>query len=94
MLPELNQAGSGKKRRSQTVYKKKPKNEANIHLLSGQLCIIFKMATIGGDSTKQITSEVDLFGSIMQQNVIENEFIREYASLATIQPGMAIEFTV
>ena len=24
-LPELNQAGSGKKRRSQTVYKKKPK---------------------------------------------------------------------
>lgn len=25
MLPELNQAGSGKKRRSQTVYKKKPK---------------------------------------------------------------------
>ena len=25
MLPELNQAGSGKKRRSQAVYKKKPK---------------------------------------------------------------------
>ena len=25
MLPELNQAGSGKKRHSQTVYKKKPK---------------------------------------------------------------------
>ena len=25
MLPELNQAGSGKKWRSQTVYKKKPK---------------------------------------------------------------------
>ena len=25
MLPELNQAGSGEKRRSQTVYKKKPK---------------------------------------------------------------------
>ena len=25
MLPELNQAGSSKKRRSQTVYKKKPK---------------------------------------------------------------------
>ena len=25
MLPELNQAGSGKKRRSQTVYKKTPK---------------------------------------------------------------------
>ena len=52
------------------------------------------MATIGGDVTEQITSEVDLFGSIMQKNVIENEFNREYAPLATIQPGMAIEFTV
>ena len=30
----------------------------------------------------------------MQQNVIENKFNREYAPLATIQPGMAIEFTV
>ena len=52
------------------------------------------MATIGGDVTEQITSEVDLFELIMQQNVIENEFNREYALLATIQPGMAIEFTV
>ena len=52
------------------------------------------MAIIGGDVTDQITSEVDLFGSIMQQKVIENEFNREYSSLATIQPGMAIEFTV
>ena len=52
------------------------------------------MATIGGDVTEQITSEVDLFGSIMQQNVIENEFKREYAPLATIQLGMAIKFTV
>ena len=52
------------------------------------------MATIGGDVTEQITSEVDLFGSIMQKNVIKNEFNREYALLATIQPGMAIEFTV
>ena len=52
------------------------------------------MATIGGDVTEQITSEVDLFGSIMQQNVIENEFNRDYVPLATIQPGMAIEFTV
>ena len=52
------------------------------------------MATIRGDVTEQITSEVDLFGSIMQQNVIENEFNREYAPLATIQLGMAIEFTV
>ena len=52
------------------------------------------MAIIGGDVTEQITSEVDLFWSIMQQNVIENEFNREYAQLATIQPGMVIEFTV
>ena len=52
------------------------------------------MATIGGDVTKQITSEVDLFRSIMQQNVIENEFNLEYAPLATIKPGMLIEFTV
>ena len=52
------------------------------------------MATIGGDVTEQITSEVDIFGSIMQQNVIENDFNREYALLATIQPGIAIEFTV
>ena len=48
------------------------------------------MATIERDLTEQITSEVDLFGSIMQQNVIENDFNREYAPLATIQPGMAI----
>ena len=30
----------------------------------------------------------------MQQSVIENELNREYAPLATIQPGLAIEFTV
>ena len=52
------------------------------------------MAIIGNDVTKQIISEVDLFWSIMQQNVIENEFNSEYASLATIQSGMAIEFMV
>ena len=44
--------------------------------------------------TEQITSEVDQFGSLMQQNVIENEFNREYAPLATIQQVVAIEFTV
>ena len=52
------------------------------------------MATIESDVTEQITSEVDLFGSMMQQNVIEKEFNREYAPLATIQQGVAIEFTV
>ena len=30
------------------------------------------MAAIGGDVTIQITSEVDLFESMMQQKVIEN----------------------
>ena len=52
------------------------------------------MATIGGDVTEEITNEVDLFGSIMQQNVLENEFNREYAPLASMQPGAAIEFRV
>ena len=52
------------------------------------------MAAIGGNVLEQITSEVDLFGSIMQKNVIENTFNCKYASLETIQPGMAIEFTV
>ena len=42
------------------------------------------MANIGGDVTEQITSDVDLFWSIMKQNVIENEFSSEHASLATI----------
>ena len=50
--------------------------------------------TIRTDETEQITSKVDLFGSIMQQNEIENEFNRKYTPLATIQPGMAIKFTV
>ena len=44
--------------------------------------------------TKKITSEVDSFGSIMQQNVIENEFNCKYAPLSTLQSNMAIEFTV
>ena len=52
------------------------------------------MATIGNDVTNFITSEVDLFGSMMQQNVIRNEFNREYDPLAIIQPGLAIKFTV
>ena len=52
------------------------------------------MATIGGNVTKQIISEVYLFGLIMQHNVIENEFNRKYASLATIQQGITIEFPV
>ena len=34
------------------------------------------MVTIEGDVTEEITSEVGLFSSIMQQNVIENELNR------------------
>ena len=56
---------------------------SSIHLICDQLFITFKMATIGGDVTEKITSEVDLFGSIMQQKVIEHELTREYAPLAT-----------
>ena len=52
------------------------------------------MATIGGDVTEEIIIEGDLFGSIMQQNLIWSEFNREYAPLATIQPVTAIEFRV
>ena len=52
------------------------------------------MAIIGGEVTEQITSGVDLFWSMMQQNAIEHEYNREYAPLATIQPGVAIKFTV
>ena len=52
------------------------------------------MATMGGDVTEKITSEIDLFGSIMQQNIIENKFNREFASLATIQHGAPIKFMV
>ena len=47
------------------------------------------MGTMGIEPTEQITSEVDLYGSIMQQNIIENEFNREYAPLAlsnTVRP--------
>ena len=52
------------------------------------------MAIIGGDVTEQITREVDLFGSIMQQNVSENKFNRKYTPLATYKPGMSIELEV
>ena len=50
------------------------------------------MATMEGNVTKKITSEVDLFGLIMQQNIIDNEFNREYTPLSTIQHGAPIEF--
>ena len=52
------------------------------------------MATMEGYVTEEITSEIDLFGSIMQQNIIENKFYREFVPLVTIQHGGPIEFKV
>ena len=52
------------------------------------------MASIGSNLTMQITSKIDLFRSIMQQNVIKNKFNNEYATLATIQLNIDIQFTV
>ena len=93
MLHELNQAVSGKKRRSQTVYKKKPKRSK---YSSNKRPIIYNFQN--GDYWRWCDGanyqRGYIFGSIIQQNLIENEFNREYAPLATIQPGMAIEFTV
>ena len=45
MLPELNQAGLVKSGAVKLYIRRNPK-KANIHLNSGQLFIIFKMATI------------------------------------------------
>ena len=50
------------------------------------------MPTLGGNLTTEIIDEVDLFGSIMQLNVIEKEFNREYALLAIIQQSAVIKF--
>ena len=52
------------------------------------------MATIRNNVTKKIISEVHLFGSIMQQNVIKNKVNREYVPLATNQPRKAIKFKI
>ena len=42
------------------------------------------MATMQYNMTKEITSEINLFKLIMEQNVITNKFNREYALLAII----------
>ena len=65
-------------------------NDSSIYLTSDQFFIIVKIIDIEGDVTDEITNVVDLFGLIMQQNVIENEFNREYAPLATIFSDSAI----
>lgn len=43
---------------------------------------------------KLITSEVDIFNSIMQESVIENKFKRKYDLLAITQWGEPIKFKV
>ena len=54
-------------------------NVQSIYITRDQLFLNFKMANIEGDVTKQITSDVELFGSIMQQNGFENHFNRNDA---------------
>ena len=46
------------------------------------------------ETVDQITSEIDLFGPILQQTVLLNEFDREFAPLASLQQGAPIEFMV
>ena len=80
---EIVEAGSHKKRRCAPVYKKW-QNVSSIPLTDDKFLIIFKMLTMKGYLKKEITSEVNLFGSIMQQNVMENQFNSEYAPLTSI----------
>lgn len=44
--------------------------------------------------TKEITSKVNQYGSIMQKTFIKNKFNREFAMLITIQQGVAIRLIV
>ena len=48
------------------------------------------MAATALETEEQITSEVDLFGIIMQQNCLLNEFNRKFAPLALIAEGAPI----
>ena len=52
------------------------------------------MAATALETEEQITSEVDLFGKIMKQNCLLNEFNRKFAPLASIAEGAPIEFLV
>ena len=46
------------------------------------------------NTVDQITSEVYLFGPILQQTVLLNKFDSEFAPLASLQQSAPIEFTV
>ena len=50
------------------------------------------MAATALETEEQITGEVDLFGPIMQQNCLLNEFNRRFAPLASLAEGAPIEF--
>jgi len=52
------------------------------------------MTSADMNTVDQITSETDLFGPIMQQTVLLNEFDREYLPLATLQQGAPVEFMI
>ena len=46
------------------------------------------------NTVDQITSEFNLFGPILMQKVLINDFNREFAPLASLQQGAPIEFMV
>ena len=46
------------------------------------------------NTVDQITSEIDLFGPILQQTVLINEFDRKFAPFTSLQQGGPIEFIV
>ena len=52
------------------------------------------MAATALETEELITSEVDLFGKIMQQNCPLNDFNRKFAPLASIAEAAPIEFRV
>ena len=52
------------------------------------------MAATALETEEKITGEVDLFGPIMTQNCLLNEFNRRFAPLASIAEGAPIEFLV
>ena len=52
------------------------------------------MAATALETEEQITSQVDLFGKIIQQNCLLNVFNRKFAPLASIAEGAPIEFRV
>lgn len=93
LVPERVQPGSGKND-TEHLYIRRRQNLPNNCLPCLQLFIIFTMATIGIEPTEDNTREIDLYGSIMKQNIIENELNREYALLASIQQGAHIKFLV